>query len=220
MLLALGVAVALSAAWGLRALDADARRRGLALARAQPAPPPDEFARVLDAVRSLQLVTVELHTVVSAQASHESWRGPVRARVEAPARLLYATDLSGLRADALGFSPVARAYAVRVPAPTRLAAEVQTDEESIAVQLGWGRFRSRAGEYYLGLARKALTERARAMPLSPADEAFVRRTTREQVADLVRAIVGPGVSVRVTLDDEPPTAPTADPTPVPPEPAP
>jgi hypothetical protein len=74
---------------------------------------------------------------------------------------------------------------------------VYTEDEDTEVRLGWARLRSRAGEYYLGLARKALHEEAQRMTLGPDDAAMVRRTTREQVADVVRRIAGPGSEVEV-----------------------
>lgn len=149
-----------------------------------------------------QLVTVELLTTVRATAEHESWRGGVRASVEAPARLLYGTDLSGLTKADVEYLPVFGLYRVRVPAPTRVASEVLPGERREDVSLGWMRLRSRAGEYYLGQARDALPAEAQRLVLDAAQDQDVRARTREQVRRLVGAIVGGADKVRVSFADE------------------
>lgn len=68
------------------------------------------------------------------------------------------------------------------------------------MQTGWLRFRTRAGEYYLGQARKGLGEAARTMVLLPGDMRKVEEATREQVQQLVQMLVGERVSVIVRLD--------------------
>src|SRR5205807_2672760 len=101
----------------------------------------------------------------------------------------------------LAYSGLERTWLVRVPMPERIATEVCTDSEQAEVQVGWMRLRSRAGEYYLGLARHDLSERARALTLPAEDAEFVRKTTREQVEALVKKIAGDGARVVVQFDD-------------------
>src|SRR4051794_20220069 len=55
------------------------------------------IAEVAQSIRSLKLVTVEVATKVTSESASDSWRGGVNAKVEAPVRLLYGTDLSRLK---------------------------------------------------------------------------------------------------------------------------
>lgn len=157
-------------------------------------------AEVLRAVRSQKLVTVEVMTRVTVGAGDENWRGEVSARVTAPVKLMYGVDLSALGVEAVAASPLSGAYVVRVPRPSRIATEVYTEGEEVEVTLGWARLRSRAGEYYLGQARRALHDEARALLLSDRDAELVERTTREQLAEVVRRVVGPRAEVAVVFE--------------------
>src|SRR5205085_11302892 len=117
-------------------------------------------------------------------------------------RLLYGTDLSRLTADRLVYSTApAGGWLVRIPPPQRIATEVCGDSESVDVQIGWLRLRSRAGEYYLGLARRDLYKRARELALTPNDARKVRETTKEQTAAMVQKIVGPRIPVTIAFED-------------------
>lgn len=169
------------------------------------------IAEVAQAIRSMKLVTVEVATKVTSESSSDSWRGAVNAKVEAPVRLLYGTDLSRLKASGVAFSALEGVLLVRIPTPERIATEVCTDSEQVDVTVGWMRFRSRAGEYFLGLARHDLSERAREMTLAPQDAEFVRKTTREQVESLVKKIVGDKTRVIVQFDDSGVVVPAAAP---------
>lgn len=159
-------------------------------------------AEITAALRTMKLVTVEIDTTVRVERGDTSWRGDVSAAVQVPVRLSYGTDLSALKAEAAGFSPLAPGgrYIVRVPRPTRLATEIFSEKERAEVEAGWLRLRSRAGEYYLGLARRDAAPAARDLVLRPDDQAKVDQTTREQVAAMVRSIVG-NVDVRVIFED-------------------
>jgi hypothetical protein len=161
---------------------------------------PRPLAEVAQALRQAKLVTVEIQTRVNSGAQHESWRGDVSANVDAPVRLLYGVDLSRMTTARLGFSPAARAYIVRIPPPERIATEVCT-EEGLKVDVGWMRLRTRSGEYYLGLARRDLYERAREMTLSPEDARIVRERTLEQVTGILRKLVGDSARVQVAYDE-------------------
>jgi hypothetical protein len=198
--LAAGVFVALTAfmrSLEKRALGNTAIRDQLtAEGRARP------LADVARTIAKLQLVTAEVETRVATNVTHENWRGMASANVEAPARLLFGVDVSGVAVRSVGFSPATSADLVRIPPPMRIATEVCSGDETVSVQVGWARLRSRAGEYYLGLARKGLYERARDMTLSPADAQTVRETTRRQVEQAVRAMVGGAASVTVVFDED------------------
>jgi hypothetical protein len=168
------------------------------------------LAEVAKTVARLQLVTTEVDTTVKTQMSNDSWRGLATATVEAPAKFLYGVDLSGVDVRSIGFSPASSSYFVKIPPPRRISTEVCGDDETIKVQVGWARLRSRAGEYYLGLARKTLYAEARKMTLSPEDAQKVRETTLAQVEQAVRRFVGASAKVEVVFDDNAPApAPVA-----------
>jgi len=159
------------------------------------------LAEVARTVAKMELVTAEVQTTVSTHIAHENWRGIATASVEAPARLLYGVDLSTVNVQDVGFSPATSAYIMRIPPPRRIATEVCGGDETFNVQVGWARLRSIAGEYYLGLARKSLYDRAREMMLSPEDARIVRETTMKQVEAAVRRLVGGSAPVTVLFDD-------------------
>lgn len=160
------------------------------------------LAEVAREVASLKLVAVEVETSTRAERSHESWRGDVNASVTAPTRLLFGVDLSGMDVERLAYSPVSRVLLVRVPAPERIATEVDGGQERTEVSVGWLRSRARAGEYWLGQARRGLYEEARRLMLPPEDAQRVRDLTRAQVSGLISRIAGQTVKVRVVFADE------------------
>ncbi len=159
-------------------------------------------AEVAALVRAMKLVTVQIDTTIAATRSHESWRGDVHATVRAPARLFYGTDLAGIPEGAVRASSLLNSYIVRVPRPRLIAAEVYTERDEAEVTAGWLRLRSRAGEYYLGQARRSLSEEARGIVLAPEDAEQVEEATREQIRALVRGLVGDGAAVTVIFDGE------------------
>jgi hypothetical protein len=165
---------------------------------------PMQAARVLGSIRRLKLVTVELASHANAQSGEESWRGDVRASVDAPVKLHYGTDLARLRADGVRVGPLGNSWVITVPAPERVATEVFGEREQTDVRVGWMRSRAVAGEKHLGLARRDLYDAARRLALSQDQMERVRGQTREQVALLVRSIVGPWANVSVRFEDEAP----------------
>lgn len=174
------------------------------------------LADVARVISRLQLVTAEVQTTVKTETSDDSWRGLASATVEAPARILYGVDVSDLDVRSVGYSPAESLYLVRIPAPRRMATEVCGDDETIKVHVGWARLRSRAGEYYLGLARKALYTQAREMTLSPETAAKVRQATLTQVEEAVRKLVGNEAFIHIVFDDRAGTiadAPETEPSP-------
>jgi hypothetical protein len=198
----LALLVFLSVALWMRSMESRAVR-AMAVSDSMSAGRLRPVAEVSRTVRSMKLVAVEIDTSATSTREHESWRGDVSARVTAPVRLLFGTDLSRMDIDAVAWSPVARSYIVRVPRPERLATEVDGSQEATDVRVGWLRLRSRSGEYWLGRARVGLYEEARRLMLSPEDAAAVREVTREQVAELVRKAAGTA-AVTVVFDDESP----------------
>lgn len=153
-------------------------------------------------VHAAKLVTVELDAAVTSEATDESWRGDVDAQVTVPVRYSYGVDLSGLEPGDIAYTRLLNAYRLRVPAPKRLSIEIRPDAElSSSVELGWARFRSRAGEHYLNVARRGLYTAAAKHRLDDQQREFVERATREQLEALVRAIAGPDVGVTVTFSE-------------------
>jgi nucleoid-associated protein YgaU len=176
-------------------------RAGVRAALAE-APVPEEPLRpeaVAAAVRAMKLVTVEIDTTVTLRRGDTSWRGDVVADLTVPVRLSYGTDLSSVRGESVGYSAL-DGLVVRIPAPTRLATEVFPEREAATVETGWLRLRSRAGEYYLGIARRDAARAARELQLRPDDQAQVERVTREQVEALLRALTDGRVPVRVVIE--------------------
>jgi len=159
--------------------------------------PPRPIAEVTSAVAAMKLVTVQIDTKVRVQRGEESWRGGVRAAIEMPVRLSYGVNLAGLDVSRLGWSPVAMAYVITLPAPTRIATQLMGERVPAELEVGWLRLRSRAGEYYISQARKDAPGAAMALELLPADAERVELTTRNQVRALVRSLVGQDVSVVV-----------------------
>jgi hypothetical protein len=159
-------------------------------------------AEVASALRAMKLVTVEVDSAVTVQRGDASWRGDVSAKVTVPVRLSYGTDLSAMSVAGVGYTPLGGAYVVRVPRPTRIATEIFGDKEKAQVEAGGLRLRSRAGEYYLGLARRDASEAARELELLPDDARRVTQTTREQVERLVKSVVGDSARVRVVFEGE------------------
>jgi hypothetical protein len=181
----------------------------VAAARAQALLDADKPARplaeVTQAVKALKLVTVEIDTKVKIERGDSSWRGDVQASIEVPVRLSYGTDLSKMETDSVTFTELLGArgsYVIRIPRPTRIATEVFSEKEAPLVRTGWLRLRSRAGEYYLSQARKDATDQARELVLLPEDAVKVEQGTQEQVASLVRSIVGARPDVKVVFKED------------------
>jgi hypothetical protein len=161
------------------------------------------LAEVIETTRELKLVTVTVDSRVRTKVADERWRGTASAVVEAPVRYVYGVDLSGLNPDAFRVGKILGIYEITIPRPTRIAAEVDGSHpvEEI-VEVTGARLRSRAGEYYLGLARKAIYDEARksALPRETMEDISIK--TREQVENLVRRFVGPSADVRVRYNTE------------------
>ncbi len=205
------IVIGLGVALGLGAYLHQLETSLLASARAQSlidaATPPRPIADVTQAVRTLKLITVEIDTKVNVEKFDPSWRGDVSVSLNAPVRLSYGTDLSHMKVDSMAFSPLMGlrgGYIIRIPRPTRIATEVFNEAAAPLVRTGWLRLRSRAGEYYLSQARKDVGDEARDLRLLPEDAEKVESATREQVAKLVKSIVGNDLDVTVLFEKETP----------------
>lgn len=160
-------------------------------------------ARVEEMISALKVLTVEVRTTANLTVRDESWRGDVEATVEAPVRMFFGTDLARALIAWGEEGPATRTLRIIAPVPERLATEVIGEAEETEVQVGWLRFRSRAGEYYLGQARRGIYDAARQMTLSEKDAAQVRQTTRQRIAELAgKFLANPQVSVTVAFADE------------------
>ena len=161
------------------------------------------LADVIETTRALKLVTVTVDSRVRTKVRDERWRGTASAIVEAPVRYVYGVDLSELEPDAFRMGRMLGIYEIVIPRPARIAAEVDGSHPvEEVVEVSGARFRSRAGEYYLGLARKEIYEQARnsALPKETMDDIYAK--TREQVESLVRRFVGPSAQVRVRYKEQ------------------
>jgi hypothetical protein len=160
------------------------------------------LAEVIETTRALKLVTVIVNSRVRTKVRDERWRGTASAEVEATVRYVYGVDLAGLDPGAIRMGNILGLYEITIPRPTRIATEVDGSHpiEEI-VEVTGTRFKSQAGEYYLGLARKEIYDQARRNNLPPATMEKIYDETREQVEALVRRFVGPSAEVRVKYKD-------------------
>jgi len=160
------------------------------------------LAEVIETTRALKLVTVIVNSRVRTKVRDERWRGTASAEVEAPVRYVYGVDLAGLDPGAIRMGNILGLYEITIPRPTRIAIEVDGSRpvEEI-VEVTGTRFRSQAGEYYLGLARKEIYDQARRNSLPAGTMEQIYEETREQVEALVRRFVGPSAEVRVKYKD-------------------
>jgi hypothetical protein len=186
----------------MRELENDALKTPDYAASLSPGASVIQTARVMESVRALKLVTVQITTRVSSESADSSWRGSASATVQAPVKLSFGTDLSHLGEGAVSFSPLMNSCIVRVPPPTRIATEVMGNQEENEVHVGWLRFRAQAGEKHLGIARRDLYGQALELRLLAEDAQRVREDTRTQVATLIHSIVGKEMTLRVIFADE------------------
>ena len=160
------------------------------------------LAEVVETTRALKLVTVIVNSKVRTKVRDERWRGTASAEVEAPVRYVYGVDLAGLDPGAIRMGNILGLYEITIPRPTRIATEVDGSRPvEEVVEVSGTRFRSQAGEYYLGLARKEIYDQARRNNLPPETMDQINTQTREQVEALVRRFIGPSAEVRVRYKD-------------------
>jgi hypothetical protein len=160
------------------------------------------LAAVLETTRALKLVTVTVESQVTAKVRDERWRGTASASVQTPVKYVYGVDLSGLDHEAIRMGSILGIYEITIPRPARIATEVDGGRPvEEVVEVSGTRLRSVAGEFYLGLARKAIYEQARKSTLPRDEIERIEQMTREQVQDLVRRFVGPTAEVRVKYQD-------------------
>jgi len=196
LLVAAAVAIPASLLW----IGREVPRLAEGPVRVEVAPPVAEVARL---AREMKLITVSVDSTVRATRRDERWRGTAAATVEAPVRHSYGVDLSGLADGAFEYNYLTRGYVVTLPAPRRIASEVDgghPTREEIAVT--GTRFKKLAGMEQLHAAHKAIYDEAVRQQLPKDRGEEVRRVTREQVAAALGAIVGGDYEVRVKFEDE------------------
>lgn len=198
------IVLAAAAAWTLREQDA---RAGIAPAATQAAPPGPvvsaaDLGPLASSIRALKLVTVELTIDVSSEKSESSLTGSVSAKLTAPAVLRFGTDLSELSTSGIVLSPINKLYVITVPPPTRISAEAMGQFAKADVKTTGLYSRATDGERVLGELRRDL--QLRAAQASPSDEQLetIRKSTREQVRDLIAKLVGKDQGVNVRFTDE------------------
>lgn len=154
---------------------------------------PDE---ALKALRALRLVTVEMHAPVRVACRDENWRGVAEAMIEAPTRLLFGVDLSGLSRSSLSFGDHGLVL-VTIPRPSLQAIELDMSRPREEVTVSGLRLRSRSGVSQLSRARLEIYEAAQRLALTSETERLVAETTLAQVAALFRDTLGEKRSVIV-----------------------
>src|SRR5437773_4730181 len=117
----IGAVVFLALAAYMRTMERGVLSRARVDEQLTPAGKARPLADVTRAIRQMKLVTVEVDSKVVAQTGGESWRGDIAAKVEAPVKLLYGADLSGMSVGAVTLSPVSGGLLVRIPRPERIA---------------------------------------------------------------------------------------------------
>lgn len=196
-------ALALLLALGLYTQQSLVLRSGQTIATSQTAAvAPAAIARH---VRAASLVTSRLETTVRAQAADTGWNGTVVATVEAPAVLSFGVDLSRFDSSRVRISGIGGVCVLTVPAPARVATEVRSNEETFRIELGGLALRAVGGEHQLGLARTRLYEQAVRFRPNPVQMSEIRAAAREQIARVVRNMLGEPSVVRVVFEDERPS---------------
>lgn len=149
-----------------------------------------EIGEISAFLEEMKLVTVRTRATVTGEAHHENFRGRVGARVFAPVDFFYGVDLAKLGEGAVQRSLVnPKRLKITVPAPQLQAVEVHSEDEQIDVDTSGLRFRTRAGEYYLGLARRNLHRSARDRALLPAQMDRVKSVSRQQIRRVVEILI-------------------------------
>jgi len=158
--------------------------------------------RIAGAVKQLRIVTSVIDSRLIVRASDDNWRGEASATIEVPVRAHFGVDLATLPDDAIRRGPDGATLVLRVPKPRRLSVEVRPEIGKPQVQVGWGRWKSWAGEQMLADARKRAVDEAQHF-IADADEMKrVRAQAAEQIESLVKRIAGPDVKVRVEFAAE------------------
>jgi hypothetical protein len=174
--------------------------------QAEPIEPPLDqqgrlrpLADVREAVRAMELVTMRIHGTVTKTVRDQRWRGTAEATIEAPVTYLYGVDLSRLGEQDVCFEPFSRTWLIRIPEPKRLAVEVNPAAGEDHVRVTGTRFRSRAGEYMLSLARRDLFEEACRGTLPEEDLREIRDESRRRVEELAETVCGDAARVAVAF---------------------
>lgn len=156
---------------------------------------------VREALRSMKLVTTELHADVATTCESKMWRGDASATVVAPAVYHYGVDLSEAGVWNLGAGVLPDAFVVSLPPPARIAVEVDIDRRTEEVRVTGTRLKSRSGQYLLGKARVEVVSEARRSVLSPEQATQVRAEASRRVEELVHRIAGESARVFVRFEE-------------------
>ena len=178
-----------------------------------PAPPMVEAAstprvqpagvewRVAEACKQLKVLTSVIQSRLLVRASDDNWRGVAVATIEVPVRIHFGVDLATLSPESIRRGSDG-SFILQLPKPRRLSVEVLPEIGEPRVEVGWGRWKSWAGEQMIADARKKALEQAQTFVADAADMAQVRRQTSEQIEHLVQLVAGPQAKVRVEFVDE------------------
>lgn len=143
----------------------------------------------LEVLRAMKLVTVELRTPVRVECRDECWRGVALATVEAPARLLFGVDLATLSRANLSVGELG-AVLVTIPKPILIGVDLDMSDPAENVQVSGLRFRSGAGEYQLGQARRRIYEEAHRVAFNDDTRRMVAAESLTRVEELLRGTLG------------------------------
>ncbi len=151
---------------------------------------PEAVAR---AVRTMKLITVQITSSIRVEKKIESmFFGEGKASIQTPVVASYGSDLSKMRSDGIRIiNEGTRArILVRIPRPVRIAVEVFAEGERSELEKSWRRYAWWSGREQLDQARLEVPGEARALELMPIHRLKVENDTREQMAQLIRMIVG------------------------------
>lgn len=149
---------------------------------------PRPVIQIAQVLRALKLITVEIHTSINSESLSESWRGDVRASVRVPVTYYYGIELENFSPDDLVHNSLSGGIVLRVPAPVRLATQIEGEQALEGVRVSGLRLRDVGGEYHLGLARSRVYELARDARLTPGDEQMLSLISRQQIERLLRTL--------------------------------
>lgn len=153
--------------------------------------------KIAAACKDLKVITSVINTRLIVRQRDENWRGEAAATIEIPVRLHYGVDLQSLAPDAIRTGPDGVSYTLQLPKPRRLSVEILPEVGEPQVQVGWGRWKSWAGEQMLAEARKKAIEESQKFIPGADDMIRVRQQTAEQMEMLIKRIAGRHAKVRV-----------------------
>ncbi len=169
-------------------------------------------AAVAAAARTMKLITVQVATKVRVEKNVDSILfGEGKTAVETPVVVNFGTDLSKLESkgvEVLGAGEGARVL-VRVPRPTCVGVSVIGDATTTSVEKSWRRLGWWSGDSQMKDAKLEAFNEANRLRMQPIEKSLtqddrkkVESMTREQMATLIKVIVGEGIDVEVRFEGE------------------